>query len=269
VLVRYANRSQLFSSHKHPVPTSLLDSRQPRRERAYSSTLLIARARRSFRELSRELSREPSPISRFFVVIMHAKNLKRSGSPSGRRRLAVPQRGSRGAADGCTLTAIRERVYSQTFLHATLTTIKRNTQGRSAGGLCSAKAPPAKSAGLRCMHEKRQPLRGTYLPLCLPVRPSVRPFLSYVRLPVRMQRVPGLAFSRTRGAPFGYMLMPAAFRDAIQFSSLTPADLRGRCLRVKVRESARRRRGRSSRRAGTVVKTIDPSHRRPAKRKFL
>lgn len=71
-------------------------------------------------------------------------------------------------------------------------------------------------------HARETSTCGTYLPsLRLPVRPSVHPSN-------RMQRVrQGLAFfTRTHGAPFGYMLMPAAFRDTIQFSSLTSADLR-------------------------------------------
>lgn len=130
---------------------------------------------------------------------------------------------------GAALTAIRERVYSPTFLHATSTTMKRNTLGRSAGGLSNVKAPPARPASLhtRYMHEKRQLLRGTYLPLRLPVHPSVHTSMPPVRA--------GLL---GRGAPFARMLMPAAFRDAIQFSSLTPADLlllRRVDLRVKVR----------------------------------
>jgi len=70
-------------------------------------------------------------------------------------------------------------------------TMKRNTLGRSAGGLSSVKAPPARPTGLhaRYMHEKRQLLRGTYLPLRLPVHPSVRPCRPF-----------GLAFSDTRRA---------------------------------------------------------------------
>jgi len=175
-----ANRSQLFSQASYPDISSGL---APATSRA---CVFFNVANRACSQIfPRTFPRAFLCImKRFFVVIMHARNPKRTrdpGSPSGRRRLAIPQRGSQGAADGCTLTAIRERVYSQTFLHATLTTIKRNTQGRSAGGLCSAKAPPAKSAGLRCMHEKRQPLRGTYLPLRLPVRPSVRPSVPFIR----------------------------------------------------------------------------------------
>lgn len=109
------------------------------------------------------------------------------------------------------------------------------------------------------MHEKRQPVAPTYLLFVfLSVRPSIRPSN-------RMQRVrQGLAFfTRTHGAPFGYMLMPAAFRDTIQFSSLTSADLR---YPVPPSESAR---GRSIVDDGSgdgsfrhVVRTIDPSHRR-------
>lgn len=65
-------------------------------------------------------------------------------------------------------------------------------------------------------------------PTYLFVFPSIRPYV-HSNWP-----------SRTRGAPFVRMLMPTAFRDAIQFSSLTLADLLRRMgLRVKVRATMR------------------------------
>lgn len=113
--------------------------------------------------------------------------------------------------------------------------MKRNTLGRSAGGLSNAKAPPAR-AQPACMHGACTRnvnffVAPTYLSSSS--RPSIRP---------SMPPVPSWP-SRTRGAPFVRMLMPAAFRDAIQFSSLTPADLflQRAALRVKVRGPFRRR----------------------------
>lgn len=92
--------------------------------------------------------------------------------------------------------------------------MKRNTLGRSAGGLSSAKAPPARPTGPACTVHARETSTSSWylhLPPRLPVHPSVRPCRSSWP-------------SRTRGAPFVRMLMPAVFRDAIHFLSLTLAD---------------------------------------------